>query len=112
MSPDLPPAVSAYLDTATRLLPPGARRMARAELQANLHQAMLDHLTIGRTGEDAWNASLRDLGPAWRLALGLARTHTLPALLRVLLAAGALGGAASALWTHAPGTPPTHEVRP
>lgn len=108
--PDLPPAVAAYLDAATRLLPRGARRMARAELHANLHQAMLDGLTRGQNEPEAWATALHDLGPAWRTALGLARTHTLPLVLRLLLVGGALGGAASALWAH--GTPPSHEARP
>lgn len=112
-SADLPPAVAAYLDGATRLLPPGTRAATRRELHANLHQAMLDHLTAGQDEAGAWASALRDFGPPTRTALGLARTHTLPLLLRTLLAAGALGGAASALWTHAaPAAAPTQEARP
>ncbi|GAA5512589.1 hypothetical protein Dcar01_01305 [Deinococcus carri] len=116
MNADLPPAVAAYLRTATRLLLPGSGQPAHAELHANLHQAMLDHLTCGRTEPEAWATALRDFGPPWLTALGLARTHTLPLLLRLGLAAGVLGGAASALWTHNLATPPTHppahEARP
>ncbi|GAA5533269.1 hypothetical protein [Deinococcus aluminii] len=112
MTPDLPPAVTAHLRAATRLLPPGTRRLAQAELHANLHQAMLDHLTAGKAEPDAWAAALREFGPAWVTALGLARTHTLPLLLRLFLTAGVLGGAASALWTHNLAAPPAHEVRP
>lgn len=113
MTAPLPPEVTAYLDAATRLLPPSVRAAARAELHANLHQAMLDHLTAGGTGTDAWGRALREAGPAGRVALRLARTHTLPLLWRTLLLAGALGGAASALWTQGAGPAPTHhEARP
>lgn len=108
-----PPEVRAYLNAATRLLPPAARRAARAELQANLHQAMLDARVGGHREAEAWAAALGDFGPAWRTALGLARVHTLPALLRALLVTGALGGAASALWTHGDvSAPAAHEARP
>ncbi|MBB5235169.1 hypothetical protein [Deinococcus budaensis] len=111
--PDIPPTVTAYLDGATRLLPLHARATTRRELHANLHQTMLDHLTAGIPEAEAWAAALRDFGPPTRTALGLARTHTLPLLLRALLMAGALGGAASALWTHAaPTTAPVQEARP
>lgn len=109
-SPELPPGAVAYLRAATRLLLPGMRQTVCAELHANLYQAVLDHRTRGRTEEAAWAAALRDLGPAWQVALGLARTHTLPLLLRLCLATGALGGVASALWTHT--TPTTQEARP
>lgn len=113
MIPPLPPEVAAYLDAATRLLPPAVRGAARAELHANLHQAMLDHLTAGGPAGDAWERAVREAGPAGRVALGLARTHTLPLLWRTLLLAGALGGAASALWSPEAGPAPTHhEARP
>lgn len=113
MTAPLPPEVAAYLDAATRLLPPTVRSAARAELHANLHQAMLDHVTAGCSETDAWVRVLREAGPAWSLALGLARTHTLPLLWRTLLLAGALGGAASALWSPEAGPAPIHhEARP
>jgi len=54
---DLPPAVTAYLDSATRLLPPGTRATTRRELHANLHQAMLDGLTAGQDEAAAWAAA-------------------------------------------------------
>ena len=108
-----PPEVQAYLDAATRLLLPAVRRSARAELHANLHQAMLDGQLAGRSEAEAWTEALSDFGPAWRTALGLARVHTLPALLRAVLVTGALGGAASALWAHGEtAAPAAHEARP
>jgi len=98
VSTDLPPGAEAYLRTATCLLPPHLRRAVAGELHANLYQAMLDGLTAGKTEPDAWATALHACGSRWWVALGLARVHTLPLLLRTLLAAGALGGAASALW--------------
>lgn len=107
VSTDLPPGVAAYLRTATCLLPPHLRRAVGDELHANLYQAMLDELTAGKSQPEAWAAALHACGPRWWAALGLARVHTLPLLLRVTLTAGALGGAASALWVHSAeyGTP-------
>ena len=84
----LPEAVQQYLGRAAR-----KNAALRAELHANLYQSMLDHLTAGLDTEAAWNAALRDFGPAasvrpfsglgWRL-------------LRVLVPLSLLGGAAYA----------------
>lgn len=115
VSADLPPGAAAYLRTATCLLPPHLRRAVGDELHANLYQALLDGLTAGKTEPEAWATALRAFGPAWKTALMLARVHTLPLLLRVTLTAGALGGAASALWVHSAeyGAPvATQEARP
>ncbi|SMB94835.1 hypothetical protein [Deinococcus hopiensis] len=99
MSAGPPAEVTAYLRAATRLLPATARRMVAAELHANLHQAMLDARLTGHGEAEAWAVALQQAGPAWQTGVGLARIYTLPALLRAVLVTGALGGAASALWT-------------
>lgn len=85
---NLPEAVQTYLTRAA-----GRNAFLRAELHANLYQCMLDHLTAGLSLDAAWNAALRDFGPAasvrpfsglgWRL-------------LRVLVPLSLLGGAAYA----------------
>ncbi len=88
MNAILPATVTQYLKRAS----PGVR----AELHANLHQRMLDHLTAGLMEAQAWDAALKDFGPptpAWTEPL---RTGPL----WLLLALGFLGGSAYAAATH------------
>jgi hypothetical protein len=79
---DVPSAVQGYLKQAA---PRDAR--LRAELHANLHQRMLDHLTAGCSEPDAWEAALSDFGPA---------VSPWPRIINTLLAVGIFGGAAVA----------------
>ncbi|GGQ96646.1 permease prefix domain 1-containing protein [Deinococcus ruber] len=87
-SPQIPSAVAAYL---RRAAPRNAA--LRAELHANLHQCMLDHLTAGLAQEAAWEAALRDFGPASSLR-PISRLSW--RVLRVLVPLTLLGGAAYA----------------
>ncbi|ADV68256.1 permease prefix domain 1-containing protein [Deinococcus maricopensis] len=90
----LPEPVTAYLHRAA----PGPRHARlRAELHANLHQAMLDHRVRGLSEHDAWTAALHDFGPP-QAVHAAARPHQRPlrATLTALLLAATLGGAAYA----------------
>ena len=98
----IPPQVSQALRQATALLPRGVREDVAAELRANLWQTRLDAELRGLDEAAAWDAALSDLGPPWRLALGLARVHLLAPLRRWLLVGVALGGAAYAVQTQTP----------
>lgn len=83
---EFPEAVTRYLKRAA-----GRNLRLRAELHANLHQRMLDHLTAGLSEAQAWNAAPHDFGPP-----------TLPwsKHLRLILALGVLGGTAFAAAAH------------
>lgn len=105
-------ALERCLGRATRFLPSRIRREVRAELHANLYQAMLDARLQGLNEADAWAAAVRESGSAWRLALQLARVHTLGLALRVLLAGMVLGGAAYAVRAEVHSAPTGQEARP
>lgn len=90
-------AVEVYLSRATALLPLRRRQRVRAELHANLYQTMLDARLGGLDTADAWAVAVREAGPAWWLALQLARVHTLGLAVRALLVGAVLGGAAYAV---------------
>lgn len=83
---ELPEAVTRYLNRAA-----GRNLRLRAELHANLHQRMLDHLTAGREPEAAWEAALNDFGTA--------PAHW-PLTVRTLLAVGAMATLAYAAAAH------------
>lgn len=98
-SAELPAHVQAYLRQATCLLPGSMRAPTYAELHANLYQAMCD-ARVNTSGEpEAWAAALKDAGPAWQVAIGLARVHTLGLALRAVLVGAALGGVTYAMQT-------------
>lgn len=99
-----PQAVEAYLRAATWPLPRAVRGEARAELLAHLWQLRLDAEVRGLNAQDAWQEALTHAGPAWRVAFGLARVHSLRALRCGLLVGAALGSAAYAV--QRPGGPP------
>lgn len=94
---NLPQQVQKYLDVSTCLLFPHLARQVRAELIGNMHQDMLDSFCFGASEEAAWQQALEQAGPAWKVALGLARVHTLGLVWRALLLGGVLGGAAFAV---------------
>lgn len=98
----IPVQVQRALRQATALLPRAVREDVSAELLANLWQARLDAQLRGLDEAAAWDAALSDLGPPWRLALGLAQVHLLAPLRRWLLVGVALGGAAYAVQTPTP----------
>lgn len=105
-------ALETYLTCATALLLPQTRREVRTELQANLHQAMLDARLNGLSEADAWDAALHESGSVWWLALNLARVYTLGLALRALLVGLALGGAAYAVSVEGHTAPVTQEAQP
>lgn len=105
-------ALEIYLTRATALLLPQIRREVRAELQANLHQTMLDARLNGLNEADAWDAALHESGSPWWLALNLARVYTLGLALRALLVGLALGGAAYAVSVEGHSTPVTQGAQP
>lgn len=104
-------ALEVYLGRATLLLPARSRRQVRAELHANLYQTMLDARLTGLEEADAWAAALRESGPVWRLALNLARVHSLGLAVRALLVGLALGGAAYAVGAGTHAAPTAQEAR-
>ena len=87
----LPDAAEQYLRRAA-----GRNLRLRAELHANLHQRMLDHLTAGLIEAQAWDAALKDFGPPARAWTEHVRTGPL----RLLLALAILGGSAYAAAAH------------
>lgn len=101
-----------YLNRATRRLRGACRRRVRAELAANLHQAALDHQLRGAEPQEAMRLALRDFGSPERLHAGMHQVHTVPGVLRGLLALLALAGGAYGAARAFPTQPPAAEAQP
>ncbi len=107
-----PDALEVYLKRAVCLLLSQTRQSVRAELHANLYQAMLDARLKGLDEAAAWAAAVDESGSPWWLALNLARVYTLGLGLRALLVGLALGGAAYAVRAEVHAAPTAQEARP
>ncbi len=103
----VPRQAEAYLRCATCLVPRRVRGKVQAELRGNLYQTALDARCEGLSEEMAWARALNEAGPAYRLALNLARVYLLRPMARLLLVGAALGGAAYAVQSGGHSVPAT-----